>query len=132
MPYIFSKRFTTTQRYDAEAMLHKAINEDWSRDRFQREAMKVNLSYKRTNMWYDFRRAQSMEKALSVQGKERAVKYFEELYEPHRKKMGWTSTQETEWRRKGKMGLLETEKEQDAFEEEWEKYDEMRKAMGLT
>jgi len=131
MPYIFSKRFTTTQRYDAEAMLHTGINQDWSFNTFQREAMRVNLSYNRANMQYDFRRAQSMEKALTVQGKERAVKYFEELYEPHRKKMGWTSTQETLWRREGKAGLLEDEEDQEEFEEEWEKYEKLRKAMGL-
>ena len=131
MPYIFSKRFTTTQRYDTEALISGAIKSNWSFNRFQREAMKVSLSYKRMDMQYDFRRAQSSEKALTVQGKERAVKYFEKLYEPHRKKMGWTSTQETEWRRKGKMGLLEKEEDQEAFEEEWKKYEELRKAMGL-
>ena len=132
MPYIFSPRFTVTQRYEAEALLHEAVVSDWSRDRFQREAMKVNLSYNRANMQYDLRRAMSMEKAKTGEGKERAVKFFEEIFEPLRAAKGWTSSQTTAFYAKGKMGTLETLEEQVEFEEVWEEYEAMRSAMGLA
>lgn len=131
MPYIFTPKFTVTQRYESEALLHEAITSDWSFDHMQREAMSKNLSYRRINMQYDFRRAQSMEKTLTGASKEKAVKWFEEVYDPHRAAKGWTSSQETEFRRKGKMGLLETLEEAEEYKEEEEEYEKWKKAMGM-
>ena len=131
MPYIFSPKFTVTQRYESEALLHEAITSDWSFDKMQREAMSKNLSYRRINMQYDFRRAQSTENAKSGEGKERAAKWFEEVYDPHRKAKGWTSAQETEFRRKGQMGLLETLKETKEYITEEEAYGKWAKALGV-
>lgn len=131
MPYIFTKKFTVTQRYESEALLHEAITSDWSFDKLQREAMHKNLSYRRINMQYDFRRAQSSEKAKSVKGKERATQWFEDIYDPHRKAKGWTSAQETEFRRKGEMGLLDSLEEQTDYADEWEIQARMRQDMGL-
>lgn len=131
MPYIFSSKFTVTQRYESEALLHKAIKSDWSFDHLQREAMGKNLSYRRINMQYDYRRAQASEKALTGEGKERATKWFEEVYDPHRKAKKWTSAQETEFRRKGQMGLLETLKETKEYITEEEAYGKWAKAMGI-
>jgi len=131
VPYIFSPKFTVTQRYESESLLHEAITSDWSFNKLQRLAKSKNLSYRRKNMQYDFRRAQSMEKAKSGDAKERAVKWFEEVYDPHRKAMGWTSKQETEFRRKGEMGLLETLEEAEKYIEAEEEYTKWTRAMGL-
>ena len=131
MPYIFTPKFTVTQRYESEALLHEAITSDWSFDHLQREAMSKNLSYRRINMQYDFRRAQSTEKALSEEGKKHAVKWFEDIYEKHRATKGWTSKQETEFRRKGERGLLESLKEQEEYADEWELQARMRQDLGM-
>ena len=131
MSYIFTSKFTVTQRYESETLLHKAITSDWSFDHMQREAMSKNLSYRRINMQYDFRRAQSMERAATPESKERAAKWFEQIYDPHRKAKGWTSSQETEFRAEGKMGLLETLEEAEEYKEEEEEYQKWKKTMGL-
>jgi hypothetical protein len=123
MSYLFPDKFTLAQRYEAEEILHKAIDLGWSSNKLQREAMSLGLSYRRQDMLYNLRRAESMHYAKTDIAKERAVRYFEDLFEPHRKAMGWTSAQETEFRNKGKAGLFETTEEMEEYEEEWEKYE---------
>jgi len=131
MSYKFWKGFGATKGYNAEELIHNAINQDWSYNHYEREAMRVNLSYNRANMQYDFRRAQAIEKARSGEAKGRALQYFDEIYEPLRERKGWNSAQTTAFLAKGKRGELETLDEQEEFEEEWEKYVKMSKAMGL-
>lgn len=131
MPYIFTPKFTGLQRLESEALLHKAITSVWSFNKMQREAKSKNLSYRRINMQYDFRRAQSMERAKGFVAKERAAKWFEEVYDPHRKAKGWSSKQETEFRRKGERGLLESLEEAEEYKEEEDEYKKWAMAMGL-
>ena len=131
MAYKFWEGFGATKGYDAETLIHNAIAENWSYNRYEREAMRVNLSYNRANMQYDFRRAQAIEKAQSGEAKDRALQYFDEIYEPLRARKGWNSAQTTAFLAKGEHGELETLEEQEEFEDEWEKYVEMRKNMGL-
>jgi len=84
---------------------------------------KENLTYRRQNMLEDIRRFDAVFRAKTNETREKANKWFENVYEKFRKEKGYTSEQMTEIWKKTVEQSYDTIEEAELGKELWELYE---------
>jgi len=90
MGYYFWKKLGITKGLEYERELKRYIKLGYSQRAFEREMMRRGLSYRRQDMLRDWRMAQSLERARTIDARMKARAWFEDVIEPLRKERGIT------------------------------------------
>lgn len=115
MGYKFEGKGTFNEALHRGAMFKKGVRDGISFNKFQRQMMDKDLSYKREDMLADWNRAKSVEPAWRLGARDRAMSWYDKIAEPNMKKRGLTPTEFFGWMRKGEGDMFDTLEEQ----EEW-------------
>ncbi len=86
MGYLFWRKLGITKGVEYEAQLKRYIKLGYSQRAFEREMMRRGLSYRRQDMLRDWRMAQSIEHAKTIDARMKARAWFEDVIEPLRAK----------------------------------------------
>jgi len=86
MGYLFWRKLGITKGIEYEAQLKRYIKLGYSQRAFEREMMRRGLSYRRQDMLRDWRMAQSIEHARTIDARMKARAWFEDVIEPLRAK----------------------------------------------
>jgi len=125
MGYLFWKKLGITKGLEYEAQLKRYIKLGYSQRAFEREMMRRGLSYRRQDMLRDWRMAQSIEHAKTIDARHRAREWFENIIEPIRKDRGVTYRKAIEIFKEIQRKEEEFEELEPAEEEIWEHYIEI-------
>ena len=90
MSYYFWKKLGITKGLEYEHELKRYIKLGYSQRAFERAMMRRGLSYRRQDMLRDWRMAQSIEHAKTIDARMKARAWFEDVIEPLRKERGIT------------------------------------------
>lgn len=82
MPYRLSKAFDQTQRMRAVDVLTRGVREGKTSTDIIGDLRAEGLTYRRTNMLRDVRRAKASAWALTPENRDRALTWFDEVFEP--------------------------------------------------
>ncbi len=86
MGYLFWRKLGITKGLEYERQLKRYIKLGYSQRAFEREMMRRGLSYRRQDMLRDWRMAQSIEHAKTIDARMKARAWFEDVIEPLRAK----------------------------------------------
>jgi len=122
MPYTFWKRLGITKAIQFDIHLRGAIKRNLSFNTFQREMIRRGLSFRRTNMLEDWRRAQAVERAKTADNRWDAIRFWDDFIAKSAEERGITAAKFfKEW--KETKEKIEKGEEISVTEEEiWEKY----------
>ena len=90
MGYLFWRKLGITKGLEYERQLKRYIKLGYSQRAFEQEMMRRGLSYRRQDMLRDWRIAQSIEHAKTIEARMKARAWFEDVLEPLRKERGIT------------------------------------------
>ena len=85
MGYLFWQKLGITKGLEYERQLKRYIKLGYSQRAFEREMIRRGLSYRRQDMLRDWRMAQSIEHAKTIDARMKARAWFEDVIEPLRK-----------------------------------------------
>jgi len=85
MGYLFWRKLGITKGLEYEMQLKRYIKLGYSQRSFEREMMRRGLSYRRQDMLRDWRMAQSIEHAKTIDARMKARAWFEDVIELLRK-----------------------------------------------
>jgi len=88
MPYQFWKRLGITKAIQFDIHLRGAIKRNLSFNTFQREMMRRGLSFRRADMLEDWRRAQAVERAKTIDNRWDAIRFWDDFIVKHAKERG--------------------------------------------
>ena len=122
MPYTFWKRLGITKAIQFDIHLRGAIRRNLSFNAFQREMMRRGMSFRRTDMLEDWRRAQAIERAKTVSQRWDAIHFWDDFIAEGAKEKGVSTAKFfEEWKKTGEK--IERMEELSVSEEEiWEAY----------
>jgi len=90
MAYYFWAKLGITRGAQYEKLMERAQNLGWSFNRFQREAMKEGLSFRRTLMLDDWRKYSFVRSAKTYNGKLTQHIFYDQVVKKLREEKGWS------------------------------------------
>ena len=98
--YKLSKSFTESEKRKAINIIKSGAIDDLSATKIIENLSEKGLTYNRKNELRDIRLAKSFSKGKTPEAREKALKWFDDVYEPFREEKGYTSMTATEkWER---------------------------------
>ncbi|MBA7536731.1 hypothetical protein ES705_28995 [subsurface metagenome] len=98
-----------------EGIYRQGVAAGWSPAKVMTTLKDRGLSYRKTNMLHDYRKAQAIEMSKTPAARGNAEHWFDKIFEPLRVEKGFTAAQTTDFLRKGGLGVLDTVEEMEDY-----------------
>lgn len=117
MVYVFAARFDAYPAAKIHDVLKVGVQAKVSGSKIIETLKAAGLTYRRTEMLHDVRRARAVEFAKTYEGAAASGAYFDDVYEPFRAKRGLTASETNEiFRKKERMEWETAEELEDLLE----------------
>jgi len=92
--YILSSKFDSKQRAKALSIITRGVKNDLSTKEIRDRLSNKGLNIRKQNILHDIRRKKATIRALTPESRERANKWFDDVFEPFWKQKGMKNSKE--------------------------------------
>jgi len=123
MAYLYEKKYGGETLLRIETIFKQAMTSEKGGQFLYEQLHRQGLSYRKQNILSDYRRFQAIDRSLTPESRARAESWYDKVYEPFRKEMGYNAKQATEALHRIREGDINTEAEAEASGQYAEAYE---------